>query len=311
MKLFYAGDIHGSDKCWLKFLGAARFYGVDTLIMGGDITGKIMVPIVERAEGGYEANVLGRHERISTNQLDELEKRIRFNGFYPYRCSREEYQRLERDHLYREKTFTRVMVDEVRRWMRLAEEKLAGSGVRCFVMPGNDDEFAIDEGLESTYVVNPDGRVVLLDDVQVLSCSWTNRTPWDSPRELDESELADRLEDLAAQLDPGVPILFNLHCPPSDTQLDRAPALTADLKLILEGGEPRIIHVGSTAVRALIEKHRPILSLHGHIHESKAIEKIGPTTCVNPGSAYSEGVIDGALIEIAGGTVRSCQLVTG
>ena len=311
MKLFYAGDIHGSDKCWLKFLGAARFYGVDTLIMGGDITGKIMVPIVERAQGGYEANVLGRHERASAEQLDELEKRIRFNGFYPYRCSREEYQRLEQDHMYREKTFTRVMVEEVRRWMRLAEERLAGSGVRCFVMPGNDDEFAVDEALESTYVVNPDGRVVLFDDVQVLSCSWTNRTPWNSPRELNESALGDRLENLAAQLDPRVPTLFNLHCPPRDTQLDRAPALTADLKLILDGGEPRMIHVGSSAVRTLIEKYRPILSLHGHIHESKAIEKIGPTTCVNPGSAYSEGVIDGALVEVAGGTVRSCQLVTG
>lgn len=311
MKLFYAGDIHGSDKCWLKFLGAAKFYGVDTLIMGGDITGKIMVPVVERAEGGYEANVLGRYEKVSAKKLDELEKRIRFNGFYPYRCSRAEYQRLEQDPTYRETTFTRVMVDEVRRWMRLAEERLAGSGVRCFVMPGNDDEFAVDEALESTYVINPDGRVVLLDDLQVLSCSWTNRTPWNSPRELDEPELADRLEELASQLDPRMPALFNLHCPPRDTQLDRAPALTADLKLVLEGGEPRMIHVGSSAVRALVEKYRPILSLHGHIHESKAIERIGLTTCVNPGSAYSEGVIDGALVEVAAGKVRSCQLVTG
>jgi Icc-related predicted phosphoesterase len=311
MKLFYAGDIHGSDKCWLKFLGAARFYGVDTLIMGGDITGKIMVPIVEREDGGYEANVLGRHEKVSAKQLDDLEKRIRFNGFYPYRCNREEYQKLEQDHAYREKTFTRVMVDEVRRWMRLAEERLAGSGVRCLVMPGNDDEFAVDEAVESTYVINPDGRVMVFDEVQVLSCSWTNRTPWNSPRELDEPDLAERLENLAGQLDPRALTIFNLHCPPKDTQLDRAPALTADLKLILEGGEPRIVHVGSSAVRTLIERYRPVLSLHGHIHESKAIDKIGPTTCVNPGSAYSEGVIDGVVVEVAGGTVRSCQLVTG
>jgi uncharacterized protein len=311
MKLFYAGDIHGSDKCWLKFLGAAKFYGADTLIMGGDITGKVMVPLVERDDGSYEANVLGRHEKSSLDQLPALEKRVRFNGFYPYRCSREEYQKLEQDHIYREKTFTRVMVDEVRRWMRLAEERLAGSGVRCLVMPGNDDEFAVDEALESTYVVNPDGEVLRLDDLQVLSCSWTNRTPWNSPRELDEQELAERLENLAARLDPGVPTLFNLHCPPKDTRLDQAPALTADLKLILDGGEPRMVHVGSSAVRALVERYRPILSLHGHIHESKGIDKIGPTTCVNPGSAYSEGVIDGAVVEVARGAIRSCQLVTG
>ena len=311
MRLFYAGDIHGSERCWLKFLGAATFYGVDTLVMGGDIAGKVMVPIVESSAGRHEANVLGRHERVSTEQLGELEKRIRFNGFYPYRCGREEYERLEQDRAYRERTFSRIMVEEVRRWVRLAEERLAGSGVRCFVMAGNDDELALDEALESTYVVNPDGRVVRFDDLQMLSCSWTNRTPWNSPRELDEPGLAERLEDLASELEPGVPTIFNLHCPPKDTLLDQAPALTADLRLIREGGEPRLVHVGSTAVRALIEKHRPVLSLHGHIHESKAIQSIGPTTCVNPGSAYAEGVIDGALVEVIGGEVRSCQLVTG
>jgi Icc-related predicted phosphoesterase len=311
VKLYYAGDVHGSEKCWRKFLNAAKFYEVDTLIMGGDITGKMMVPVVERPDGRYEASVLGRHETVEGEKLGELEKRIRFNGFYPYRCDRREYERLEADRDYREGTFTKVMVDEVRRWIHLAEERLDGTGIRCFVMPGNDDEFAIDEALESTYVVNPDLSVVQLDGVQMLSCSWTNPTPWNSPREEDEERLAERLEGLAASLEPDVPVIFNLHCPPHGTTLDKAPQLTADLQVMLDGGEPRIVSVGSTAVRALIERHQPLLSLHGHIHESKAIARIGRTTCVNPGSAYSEGVIDGAVVEIRKDKIRACQLVSG
>ena len=311
VKIYYAGDVHGSEKCWRKFLNAAKFYEVDTLVMGGDITGKVMVPIVARGGGRHQARVLGRDETVSEEGLDELEKRIRFNGFYPYRCDREEYQRLESDPAYREATFTRLMVEEVRRWIRLAEQRLGDTRIQCYVMPGNDDEFAVDEALESRYVINPDNAVVDLGGVQMLSCSWTNPTPWDSPRELPEDELAARLEGLAAQLDPKLPTIFNLHCPPADTPLDRAPQLTDDLRVVMDGGEPRIVSVGSTAVRELIERYQPVLALHGHIHESKGIAKIGRTTIVNPGSAYSEGVIDGAVVDLRGDTLKSCQLVTG
>ncbi len=312
MRLYYAGDVHGSEKCWRKFLGAARFYEADTLIMGGDITGKLMVPVVETGDGRSQASVLGRVETVTADGLDDLEKRIRFNGFYPYRCDRTEYERLSADTEYRERVFTELMVAEVRRWIELAEERLAGTGVRCFVMPGNDDEFAVDAALESTTIVNPDNRVVRIDEgTQMLSCSWTNPTPWDSPREEAEDVLLERLRRIAADLQPGLVTIFNLHCPPYGTQLDRAPELTPDLKVVLDGGEPRIVPVGSKAVRTLIEEIQPVLSLHGHIHESKAIAKIGKTTCVNPGSAYSEGVIDGAVVELRGAKIRSCQLVTG
>jgi uncharacterized protein len=311
MRLYYAGDVHGSEKCWRKFLNAARFYEVDTLVMGGDITGKVMVPIVEQGGGRWRARVLGRNEVVSADDLEDLEKRVRFNGFYPYRCAAQEYARLESDIAYRDEVFSALMVDEVRRWVQLAEERLDGSGIRCFVMPGNDDEPAIDPALESSYVVNPDNRVVDLDGYQLLSCSWTNPTPWDSPREEEEPRLLERLEGLAAQLDPGSPAIFNLHCPPARTPLDKAPQLTPDLQVVLDGGEPRIVSVGSEAVRELIERHQPVLSLHGHIHESKGVAKIGRTTCVNPGSAYSEGVIDGAVVELRGDRVKACQLVTG
>lgn len=312
MKLYYAGDVHGSEKCWRKFLNAAKFYEVDTLIMGGDITGKLMVPVVATGDGRHEAQVLGRHETVPDAGLDDLEKRIRFNGFYPYRCDRAEYERLSADTAYRDETFTRLMTDEVRRWVALAEERLDGTGVRCFVMPGNDDEFAIDAALDSGFVVNPDNRVVRIgDEAQMLSCSWTNRTPWDSPREEDEDALLERLRGLAAQLDPDLPTIFNLHCPPHGTTLDRAPQLTADLEVVLDGGEPRIVSVGSTAVRTLIEDVQPVLSLHGHIHESGGSVKIGRTTAINVGSEYGEGVLRGVLLTIGDGKLLRYQAVSG
>lgn len=312
MKVYYASDVHGSELCFRKFLGAARFYGAEVLILGGDITGKMMVPVVEVEPGRFEAQLLGRRRRAKGGRgLEELERHVRFNGFYPYRCTSEEHARLASDARYRDEVFGRLMRDEVARWMRIAEERLGASGVRCYVMPGNDDDWEIDEALESSYVVNPDGRVLDIDGFQLLSHSWTNRTPWNSPRETDDDDLYARLVALAEKLDPERPAIFNLHCPPYDTPLDRAPALSDDLRVISEGGEPKLVPVGSTAVRRLIEEREPLVSLHGHIHEARGVVRLGRTLCVNPGSAYSEGMIDGALVELDDGQVRSCQLVSG
>jgi len=182
LALYYTSDIHGSERCFLKFLNAAKFYGVDTLILGGDLTGKVLVPIVE-VDGHWEMSFLGRHEVLrSLEEVTEAEKRIRFNGFYPYRCGPEELARLEADRDYADAVFRRLMRESVARWVRLAEERLRGTGVRCFVMPGNDDEFAIDDALAgSDVVVNPDGAIVEIDGYQLLSLAWANPTPMEQP----------------------------------------------------------------------------------------------------------------------------------
>jgi uncharacterized protein len=313
MRLYYAGDIHGSEKCWRKFLNAADFYDADVLVLGGDLTGKALVPIVERRPGEWAAHVLGRDEVVrSEEQVAELEKRVRFNGFYPYRCSEDEYRRLDADPEHRERVVTEVMRRELERWLALADEKLAGTAVRCLVMPGNDDEFEIDPILaRAERVENPDGRVLRVDAYQLLSSAWANPTPWDSPRELPEEELEAKLEELAARLEPDAPAIFNLHCPPYDSGLDRAPQLTDDLRVVTKGGEQVIVPVGSRAVRAVIERHQPLLGLHGHIHESRNAATIGRTLCLNPGSVYSEGVIDGVVVELDGDRILRHQFVQG
>ncbi|MGH2677902.1 MAG: metallophosphoesterase family protein, partial [Actinomycetota bacterium] len=243
----------------------------------------------------------------------ELEKGIRFNGFYPYRCDPSEMELLRADPRHQDRTFKRVMAEELERWLALAHQRLRGSDVRVYVMPGNDDPWEFDDVLAGAPapVENVEGRVVRLDGVQMLSSGWSNPTPWDSPREKTEEDLRETFEKLREDLEPDVPAIFNLHVPPYDSRIDMAPELTDDLRVKSSGGEVNMVPVGSTAVRRFIEEWKPILSLHGHIHESRGAVSIGDTVAINPGSTYAEGVLDGAVVDIDGGRVLSYQLVSG
>jgi Icc-related predicted phosphoesterase len=313
-RIYYASDVHGSETLWRKFVNAASFYEAHVLIMGGDLTGKVMVPLVEEKPGVWRAHVFGKDQIAKgESKAAELERRIRLNGFYPLRCDEREYRALQEDDAHRNEVFHELMRAELQRWLELAAEKLSGSGIRCFVMPGNDDDWDIDDVIERARppIERVEGRVVEVDGLEMISSAWANPTPWDSPRELAEDELLENLEKLAAQLSGAVPAIFNLHCPPYDSTLDLAPELSPDLRVVREGGEPKTIPVGSRAVRALIERHQPILGLHGHIHESRGATNIGPTLCINPGSLYGEGVLDGAIVDIERGGVASYQLVSG
>jgi Icc-related predicted phosphoesterase len=311
--VYFVADIHGSDVCWRKFLNAAKFYGVDTIIVGGDVTGKALVPLGRRRDGRVEANIAGRVQVARTeDEIAELESRARFNGFYPYRCDEEVYLDLETDPIRRDAVFTSVMAETLRSWLRLADERLRGTGIRAFVMPGNDDGWYVDDVLgESGEVVNSDGRVIDIGEYQILGFGPSNRTPWDTHRELDELEIATRLDTLMDLVDPEKPLVLVTHVPPFGSGIDSAPRLREDLSVVVRGGEPMMIPVGSTAVRTLIERVQPVLSLHGHIHESRGVTRIGRTVTINPGSAYSAGILNGAIVTLRDGRVLSQQLVTG
>lgn len=312
--IYYAADIHGSERCWRKFLNAATFYGADVLILGGDVTGKVLVPIVRRA-GGWVGRILGEVRRAETEEeLERLKDVLRTNGMYPYVCDEDEYERLERDHAYMRSVFSRQMRSHLERWIGLADERLRGSGVEVYVMPGNDDEFGVEDVIEqSEVVVNPEGRVVEIaaGQLEMVSLGWANPTPWHSPRECPDEELGERIRAILPGLSGSRPALFNLHVPPHGSGLDWAPLLTEDLRPVQAGGEVQMVPVGSKAVDAVLREHQPLLGLHGHIHESRGSARIGPTLSLNPGSRYGEGVLDGALVTIRRGKVTSYQLVSG
>ncbi|HEY1419933.1 MAG TPA: metallophosphoesterase [Candidatus Dormibacteraeota bacterium] len=309
-KVFFATDLHGSEMCWRKFLNAAKFYDADVLICGGDMTGKAIVPIVQE-NGHFTVSMAGQSQQVEAQQVADVEGQIRRRGYYPLRMSVEQLHEMDRDPAKRSETFQHVMLDGVERWMNLAAEKLRGTGIRCFVCPGNDDEMEVDDVIRRAELVElGEGRVVEIDGFTMISTGWSNPTPWNTHREESEAELAKRLELMATQVSDPSHAIFNLHCPPYKSGLDEAPAIDADLKL-LHGGRA-LRPVGSTAVREVIERHQPLLSLHGHIHESKGAVKIGKTLSINPGSSYEEGLLMGALIQLDPRKgIKSYQLVAG
>jgi len=313
LTIFFASDIHGSERVFRKFLKAAPFYGADAVIFGGDITGKRLVPVIETGPGRYRAELFGStHEVESGSALDDLEGRIRANGFYPYRTTDEEVARLSADPGYLHDTFGRVMSETAERWVTLADEQLRAAGVPALMMPGNDDEPAVKGILaQGSWIVDAEDRVVELEGYQVASYGFSTTTPWHSPREVTEDGMAAALDGLLGRLDPTRPAIFNLHDPPRASGLDLALKLTPDLRVVTAGGDPQREPVGSKAVRAAIERVRPVLSLHGHIHESRAATTIGRTLCLNPGSAYGEGTLQGVLVTLDGDRVKGHQFVSG
>jgi uncharacterized protein len=313
--IFFATDLHGSETCFRKFVAAARFYGADLLVLGGDLTGKLVVPLVSVPGGRWEAWVHGRRRLLDEAGAAELERQARVAGSYTRRMGPDEHQHLEANPEAVEELFAELMAETLRRWLRLAEERLAGSDVRILTAPGNDDPWMVDGVLAE----HGGGRVVLAEGEivevapghELLTTGWTNKTPWNTPREYPEEAIAQRLDDLAAGLANPAGALFNVHVPPYDSRLDTAPLLGQDLKVKTSMGGEVTAPVGSTAVRDAIERHQPLVSLHGHIHESGGTVRLGRTLAVNAGSEYGEGVLRGVLVTVGGGKVLRYQATTG
>jgi len=314
-RVFFTSDVHGSEVCFIKFLNAAKFYKANVLILGGDITGKMIVPIVEQTNGSRTADFLGSQQLVgSKEELGVLEKNIRNSGYYPYLTTQSEFEKLQSDKKLVDELFSKVMTDSVKRWVGIAEERFKGTDVKCYISPGNDDRFDIDGVIRASPIVSyPEDQVVWIDNHhEMVTSGWANTTPWHSPREVPEEELVKKFEPMVRDVQNMETAIFNLHCPPSDTPIDLAPELDKTLKPVMKtGGGVNMVHVGSTTVRQMIEKYQPLLGLHGHIHESRGVVKIGRTLCLNPGSEYGQGALRGALIILDEKRVKNYILTQG
>jgi Icc-related predicted phosphoesterase len=283
--------------------------------MGGDITGKMIVPIVKEGSHDYRLYFLGKEQRLHSDaELATIMLSIKAVGYYPHVTDAAELEEMASNPGKVQEMFKEKMIGSVRSWVQQAEERLKASEVKCFISAGNDDEHYIDSVLNSSdYVVCPEGKVVSLDDKhEMASCGFTNMTPWKCPRDIPEEDLAKKLGEVVDKVGDKANCILNFHCPPFGTTIDMAPKLTPDLKPVLEpGGGTEMAPVGSTSVRKVIEDHQPLLGLHGHIHEAKGIAKIGRTMCVNPGSEYTEGILKGFLVEIDDKGLRDYLFTAG
>jgi uncharacterized protein len=313
MRLFFATDVHGSETCWRKFLNSGKHYEADVIVLGGDMTGKALVPVVHDGGDRWHATLLeNRHDLSGDDEVAKFEQSVSRRGYYPFRTTPEEVHELSQDEARSNALFHELMLKRVEEWIALADERIGASDLRCFVCPGNDDQFEVDEIIgRARHVEACEGRVVDIDGFQMASTGWANRTPWDTYREEDEPDLAARIERVVADVTaPPERTIFSFHCPPYGSGLDEAPKLTEDMRLEHAGRAP--VPAGSTAVREAIERHQPALSLHGHIHEGRGNTRIGRTLCINPGSSYEQGELLGAVVDIDGGKkVKRFVLTSG
>jgi len=311
-KIFFATDIHGSDICWSKFLNAGKFYEADVLILGGDMTGKAVVPIIHQGGDNYKVTLLEQEFSISNDdEMKEMVKRIRSRGYYPYATNPDELKDLETKPEEVHKIFVDQVLRVVQQWMDLADKKLDGTGLKVFCSPGNDDMDEVDEIVRSSKnVLLVEGMVTQLDGHhEMIASGWSNRTPWDTHREEDEDQLAVRYEAMICNLRDPRNAVFNIHVPPYKSSLDEAPELDKNLRPVLAG--QALKPVGSTALRKAIEKYQPLLGLHGHIHEGRGATRIGKTLCINPGSMYEQGTLLGAIVKLGKNKVENYVLTTG
>jgi len=314
-RIFFTSDIHGSHTIFVKFLNAAKFYKADVIIAGGDITGKMIVPILELPGGKYKAHYLNSETIINTKEeLAKFKKLLHSAGYYMHQTDQIEMEEFRKDPKKIDDLFLRLMLERVKNWVDIADEKLRGTQVKCFVMPGNDDRHEIDEVLKrSQCMINPEGTVQQIDsNHEMISTGHANMTPWRCPRDISEEELEAKIEGMATMLKKPTNAVFCFHVPPYNTLLDIAPVLDGNLKPQMEpGGSFKMGPAGSTSVRRAIERHQPVLGLHGHIHESRAAAKLGGTLCLNPGSEYGEGILRGAVVELDEKKVKDYAFTQG
>ncbi len=313
LRIFFATDLHGSEKCFRKFLNAPKVYGAKVAIIGGDLTGKAIVPIIVREDGTEFADYLGQKVEIKNKDQEEnLIKEISDSGYYPIKVSKKEYEELSNDKNKLNEVFLKVMKERLESWVRLAEERLKNSGVTVVINAGNDDALELDSVLDSSsFIVHPEGKVVELDGYEMISTGYANMTPWHAPRDIPEEELERKIEEMASKVKNMQSAIFNIHPPPYNTGLDMAPKVDENLRPVALPGTVVMVPVGSVAVRKAIEKHQPMLGLHGHVHESRGAKYLGRTLVVNPGSEYQYGILRGVVVNLEDGKIKSYMLTTG
>jgi Icc-related predicted phosphoesterase len=313
VRIIQAADFHGSTAAWRKFMAAAKQHDAQHAIVSGDLTGKAIVPII-RSNGHYEGHLFGNRVVAETEaELAAFQARIENVGFYDHVSDLDEARALEADADALHRLFVDKMNDRLERWLEFASEYLAPLGIPLWVIPGNDDDQSVDPILNAAqYARNVDHQVVEIDEHhELVSMGDTSMTPWECPRDYPEEHMVTAVRDLVEQIKRPAGAIFNFHCPPFNTKIDQAPSLKENLEIEFEAGQVIMTSAGSPAIRRAVEEVQPLLSLHGHIHEARGVQKLGRTVALNPGSEYAEGIMKAAIVNLEPERVKGYMLISG
>jgi uncharacterized protein len=313
-RILFGSDFHGSETVFRKFIASGLQYKADVLIVGGDVTGKAMTPVIHVGNGRYETSWFGNQATATTpEELEKVKKEISSVGFYPIVLEKDEAAELESQPEKMATRFEAEMCKRVREWLILAEEKLTPQKILLYFMAGNDDLASIDAvTAEFKSVRDPDmSHSEIEGGYEVVGLSNANMTPWHCARDVEEEALKEKLDKLASTIQHPERTIAVLHVPPYGTGLDSCPELDKNLKIITQGGQVVMKSAGSPAVKDFIDKVQPMLSLHGHIHESPGHVHVGRTLCINAGSEYAEAILKAAIINLEDGKVKGHLLISG
>ena len=294
-----------------KFLNAPEMYGINTVILAGDLSGKGFALVEHDGSENYKTQIYNEDWTASgAEQFELLKRKMTTLGFYFRIGTNSELEDYRGNLKLCQQEYDRLAAERMTDWIRRIEEKFRPAGIKIFILAGNDDGNNIKQTFEeSDYIINAEDQIVMVtENNEMLSEGHSNPTPWNTPREVSEEELAKLLQAKIDQLENPEKSVFNIHVPPIGTIIDSVTdidpkTLKRDLR--------RIKGAGSSAVREAIEKYQPLVGLHGHIHESRGEFKLGSTLCLNPGSEYAEGILRGAIVAIDDKKLRGYQFTSG
>ncbi|QGA53407.1 hypothetical protein GFS03_01805 [Sulfolobus sp. E5-1-F] len=308
LRILFSSDLHASYTVFKKFINAGKIYKVNALIIGGDIAGKTLLPIIDLGNNNYNI----QDKIVTSSELNTLIDRFKSEGIYYAILSQNEYEEASQNKKVQDELFKKAIISTVREWMKIAEERLKDYKIPIFINLGNDDpEYLFEVLKESEIFKVGEGEVFDFNGYEIVSYGYVNPTPWHTFREKKEEEIYDDLSKIVSKITNYSKAIYNFHAPPYNSNLDNAPLLDENLKPIVRGGEIVYTHVGSKSIRRVIEETNPLLGLHGHIHESRGFDKVNNTLVINPGSEYSSGLLHAALVILEGESVKAHQFILG
>ena len=312
LKLLLISDLHGSEIAYRKLSNAIKYYKVDAVVFAGDLAGKVLVPVI-RINDSYKIPLISEDKLLKGSEADSKIKELRGSGYHVRIVTEEEYERMRNDKDYLNKVFNETLTNDIVEYLNVIDERYRQQGIKMYIIPGNDDPIDVINGVNSrqwSSIIPFDENVANLNSHILVGFGYSNITPWNTHRELSEEEMYERLSKLMNRLDNSEysRTILVVHAPPYGTVIDQAPMLTSDFKIVRKGGEAVLTHVGSTSVKRIIEEYRPLMGLHGHIHESGGVDAIkvngAKIPVFNAGSEYQFGVLRGIIISIDGNKVN-------
>lgn len=300
MRILFVSDLHGASLIVRKAITAIRQHNVDVLFLAGDLSGKDLRPIIDQGNGLYVLSVRGEKKELNQSNLEAIEQEFEDFGHYFFFCTQNEFKDLKENERKIISIMNNKILERIESWSLILSKSLDFKRTRVIITPGNDDILEIDgllKQLQSKGIESNLDEPLDLGVNQVITLDYSNITPWDTSREVDEETLWKKIEPKVALLKNPSSAIFNFHVPPFNTRIDLAPELDKSMHPVITPGSDGKVHVGSRSIRKAIENYQPLLSLHGHIHESPGEERIGRTICLNPGSEYTLGILNGYIID--------------